>query len=388
MLKDISARAVITGLISVLILITSTFAVVIAGLTAVGATPEQAASGMMALMLFYGVAGVIAGVVWRKPIVIAGSTPGAALLISSGGVDGGFAAAIGAFIVAGGLVVLAGIWRPFGRAVGAIPPALSNAMLAGVLFGLCLAPLKAVAVAPWAALPVIFTWLVVGRVKKLMAMPAAAAAAVIVVLVSGAPVSTDVILPNPIFVAPEFTWAGVGVIALPLFIVIIAAQNIPSISVLKLNGYKISSGPATALTGVFSLLAAPFGGHAVCLSSLVIALCSGPEAHSDPARRYWAAIAMGGFAVIFAPLAGLIVALAEAAPPHLIAAVAGLALLGPLMTSLVVSLKEDENHESALIAFIVSASGFVFFDIGAPFWGLLLGGAVLAFQRWARNYRG
>lgn len=387
-MKDISVRAAAAGLASILVSATGTAAVILAGLNAAGATPEQAASGIMILMIFFGLGGAAAAVVSRQPIVMAWSTPGAALLISTGGTEGGFEAAVGAFIVTGALIVLTGIIRPLRRAVDAIPPALANAMLAGVLFGLCLEPVKAIAVAPWAALPVVFVWIVAVQVKKIWATPVAAFAAVIVVLVSGGDIAANTALPAPVFVMPEFTWAGVGVIALPMYIVTMTSQNIPAISVLRHNGFEVKSGPAVTLTGVLSMLAAPFGGHSVVLSSLVVEMCSGPEAHADPARRYWSVIVRGAVSMICALLAGLIVAVTAAAPPHLIAAIAGLALLGPLMAALGAALKENEGHEAALITFVVTASGFVFLSAGAAFWGIVLGGAVLTFQRLAQKHRG
>lgn len=359
----------------------SSFAVVVAGLVAVGANPAEASSGLMAAALAMGFAGIVMAVMTRMPIASAWSTPGAALLVTTGPVPGGFEAAVGAFLVSGALIIVAGFWKPLGRWVALIPTALASAMLAGVLVGICLLPVKAVASAPMAALPVIVVWAVVACFRRLWAVPAAALAAVVVVMWQGTGIDAQSLWPEPVLFTPVFSSAAIIGIALPLFIVTMASQNIPGIAVLRSYGYEPVSGPPIAVTGLFSMLCAPFGGHAVNLSAIVAALCAGPDAHPDPARRYWAAIFMGVFSVFLGLLASLVIALVQAAPPLLIETVAGLALLGPLAASLKAALDSEPEREAAIVTFVVVASGLSFAGVGAAFWGLIAGGVILGLKK-------
>jgi benzoate membrane transport protein len=229
------APAVAAGLLAAFVGFASSFAVVLQGLAAVGAGPAEAASGLMALCVAMGLCGVALSLRTRMPVSIAWSTPGAALLAGSGPVEGGFAAAVGAFLAAGALVVLAGLWRPLGRAVAAIPPALANAMLAGVLLGLCLAPVRAVAEVPLLALPVVAAWAVVARFHRLFAVPAAVGLAFALIAATAAPPEAGVpaLAVAPVFVAPAFEPAALLGLALPLFLVTMASQNIPGMDALR-----------------------------------------------------------------------------------------------------------------------------------------------------------
>jgi benzoate membrane transport protein len=297
-------------------------------------------------------------------------------------VEGGFPAAVGAFLVAGVLVVIAGQWKPLARAVAAIPASLANAMLAGILLMLCLAPVKAVAQMPMIALPIVVVWAVVARFKRLFAVPAAVLVTVVaIVLTADTGVSIGSLWPQPIVITPVFTIPSLIGIAIPLFIVTMASQNIPGMAVLALNDFRPDAGPLFTATGLFSLLAAPFGGHAVNLAAITAALCAGPDAHPDPARRYWSAVVAGGVYVVFGLLAGLATALIAVSPPVLIEAVAGLALLGAFGNSLLAAVSEPADREAAVITFVVAASGLTLFGIGGAFWGLIAGGAIRMLSR-------
>ncbi|MDK1387196.1 benzoate/H(+) symporter BenE family transporter, partial [Sinorhizobium sp. 8-89] len=162
MLRDFSLQSLFMGLLIAFVGFASSFAVILNGLAAVGATEAQAASGLMALSISMGVCAIAISMVTRLPVSIAWSTPGAALLASSSAVEGGFNAAVGAFLVCGVLIVIAGLWKPLGRMVSSIPSALANAMLAGVLIGLCFAPVKAIAFNPLFGLPIVLAWALVG----------------------------------------------------------------------------------------------------------------------------------------------------------------------------------------------------------------------------------
>ena len=371
------------GTLTAVVGFASSFAVVLAGLQAVGATPGQAASGLAALCAGQGV--LMTWLAWRRkiPLSFAWSTPGAALLVASGMPDGGFSAAVGAFLVAAALVVVAGLWRAFGRAVEAIPVSLASAMLAGVLLDLCLAPVRAVEAMPWQALPIILIWAVTWRFARLYAVPAAVvAAAVAIAVVTPLPAGTfSDAWPSPVLVPPTFTLDAVVGIALPLFLVTMASQNIPGLAVLQANGYRPAAAPLFVATGGASLLTAPFGGHMLNLAAITAALCAGPDAHPDPARRYIASVTAGLLYFAIALFAGVATAFVAASPPLLIQAVAGLALLGSLAGAASAALAKPEEHIPAIVTFVTTASGLSIGGIGAAFWGLLAGGAMLALMR-------
>ena len=380
--SDLSARAVSAGLLAGFVGVASSFAVVLQGLIAVGASPEQAVAGLMALCVVKGLGGIVLSLRARVPVALAWSTPGGALLAASPAPEGGFAAAVGAFLVCGALLTLAGLWRPLGRWVAAIPASLAGAMLAGVLLPLCLAPVRAVAALPLLALPVVLAWVAVAAWKRLWAVPAAVVLAVALVALTrtaeqGEPAAA-LVLPLPVW--PDFSAAAVLGIGVPLFLVTMAAQNIPGMAVLAANGYRPEAGRLFAWTGALSLMAAPFGGHALNLAAITAALCAGPEAQPDPARRYWAAAVAGAFYVVFGLLAGAALALVSLAPPLLLQAIAGLALLGTLAGALRQALDSEAEREAATVTFLLSASGVGFLGIGGPFWGLLAGGALLALR--------
>lgn len=387
MLKAFSASALSAGLLAGFVGFASTFAVIIRGLSAVGASPEQAASGLLAVSVAMGLCGIVVSLRTRLPISVAWSTPGAALLASSAAVPGGFAAAVGAFLMTGALIVAAGMFKPLGRWVAAIPAPLASAMLAGVLLNLCLAPARAVAASPAMGLAIVLAWIVVGRFNRLLAMPAA-------VLVTGVCIAASVALPSglgaalvphPVLVMPVFSMQAMVGIALPLFIVTMASQNIPGIAVLAVNGYHPSPSPLFRWTGLFTVLSAPFGGHAVNLAAITAAISAGPDAHPDPARRYWAAAVAGAVYTVFGLTAGAAAAFMGAAPPILIEAVAGLALLGAFGGALNGALAKPQDREAALVTFLVSGSGLTFFGVGGAFWGLLAGGVMMGVGRWGQR---
>ena len=188
--------------------------------------------------------------------------------------------------------------------------------------------------------------------------------------------------PSVEFVTPVFTPQAAFGIALPLFLVTMASQNIPGMAVLNANGYRPAPGPLFTTTGIFTLLAAPFGGHAVNLAAITAAICANPDAHPDPSRRYWAAVFAGLTYIAFGLTAGAATAFIATSPPVLIEAVAGLALLAAFASAILNAVREEKDREAAIVTFLVTASGLSFFGIGAAFWGLVAGGVLLAFDRW------
>jgi benzoate membrane transport protein len=375
------------GLLAAIVGFASTFAVVLQGLVAVGADQAQAASGLLALLVLKGFLAIGLSLRWRMPISIAWSTPGTALLIATGLPAGGFPAAVGAFLVASGLVVAAGLWRPFGLAVAAIPVSLASAMLAGVLLDLCLAPVRAVGAIPALALPIVIAWALAWRFARPYAIPLAVLVTAATV-VFATPLPGGVLAelwPRPVFVAPRFELSALVSISVPLFIVTMASQNIPGVAVLNLNGYRPAVGPIFVATGVASAIIACFGGHLVNLAAITAALCAGPDAHPDPSRRWVAAATAGASYVALGMTATFAVAFVAASPPLLIQAVAGLALLGSFGAAIQSALASEDERVPAIVTFVTAASGVSFLGVGAAFWGLLAGGAMLALARVGRK---
>ncbi|WP_114858690.1 benzoate/H(+) symporter BenE family transporter [Azospirillum brasilense] len=378
----LSLRAVGAGLLAALVGYASSVAVVIHGLTAVGASTEQVVSGLVLLGFAMGLTAMGLSLHRRKPISIAWTTPGMALLAATGAVEGGFPAAVGAFVVTGVLIVLAGLWAPLGRWIAAIPKPLANGMLAGILLKLCLAPFLAVSQAPGMALLVLATWALVGRVARLYAVPAAVAVALGALaldsssgLAGGAALS-GALWPGVTFVQPVFTWEAMVGIALPLFVVTMASQNIPGLAVLATYNYTPPTRPIFLATGAASALTALGGAPTVNLAAITAALCASPDADPNPARRWQAAFVGGIGYILFAGLAGVTAVMVTRSPPILIEAVAGLALVGAFGAALMGAVQVEANRTAALVTMLVTASGLSFAGVGSAFWGLLLGGAV------------
>ena len=308
------------------------------------------------------------------------------MLVATGPI-GGFEGAVGAFILCGVGLLLAGLWKPLGRAAARIPAPLANAMLAGVLLGLCLAPFRAIAEMPVMGLPILVAWVAGGMVNRLLAVPAALAAFVAVVAI-GVEIPPGALsglgadaVPALVPVMPTFSVAGALGIAVPLFIVTMASQNIPGVAVMQSNGYPVTPGPWFAVTGGFSLAAAPFGGHAVNMAAITAAMCAGEDAHPDPARRYWAAVVAGMGYVALGLLSGAVTAFVALAPGVLVQAVAGLALIPAFSGAMVAAFERTETRDAAAVTFLAAASGLSLYGISGAFWGLLAGGAVMGLRR-------
>lgn len=382
-MKGPSLQATTTGFLAGLVGFSSSFAILLQGFTAVGASQMEAASGLMAASIAMGMGGIYLSLKTRLPISVAWSTPGAALLVTTPALPGGFPEAVGAFVLTGLMIVLTGYWARLGKLVGSIPPAIANAMLAGVLLGLCLAPLRAIGQAPVLGLAIAAVWAVTGIFSRLFAVPAAVAMAMVLIAwTTPMPeIALSALLPQPVFVMPGLSISGAIGIALPLYLVTMASQNIPGMAVLNANGYHPAPGPLLRATGILGTLAAPFGSHAVNLAAITAALCAGPEAHAEPARRYWAGASSGIAYIAFGLAAGAVTAFIGASPAFLIEAVAGLALFGAMGSALGGALSKAEHREEAVVTFIVTASGLSVFGIGGAFWGLVAGGAMLGLKR-------
>lgn len=358
---------------------TSSFAVVLTGLTAVGATPVEAASGLFVLSLTMGLGCVLFSLRTRTPVTLAWSTPGAALLAGAVAPDGGYATAVGAFVVAGLLYVLTGLFSPLARLVRAIPLALANAMLAGVLLVLCVAPFRALVDEPAAVGPVLLTWLVLMRVARRWAVPGAFATAVVVIVVTGSLSAVEAadVVPHLTWTTPGFDAATVLAIGVPLYLVTMTSQNIPGAAVLASFGYDAPLRPALFYSGAATAATAGLGGYSINLAAISAALAAGPTAHPDPDRRWVAGVSTGATYLALGPLAAAVAAVAVAAPAGLVAAVAGVALLGTFGSAAASALGDEDHREAAALTFVVAASGVAVAGVGAAFWSLLAGGAYL-----------
>ena len=374
-------QPVLAGVVTALVGFASAFAVVLAGLRAAGADERQAASGLLAVCLASGVVALVLGLRHRMPISIAWSTPGAALLISAGTPPGGFPAAVGAFLLAGALVVVVACVPPLGRLIAAIPVPVAGAMLAGVLLDLCLAPVRALAEVPMLAAPVIVVWAVVGRFARPWAVPSALVVAVVLIAVTGPGLGGTDIAPVLVWTPPVFDPATLVSVGIPLFLVTMASQNVPGMAVLAQFGYRPPLRPVLAATGLASVAGAPFGGHAVNLAAISAALAAGPDAGPDTGRRWIASVTAGVGLAVLGLGSGLATALILLSPPVLVAAVAGLALLGALAAAIASAVAEPDGREAAAVTFVVTAAGVGFLGIGSAFWGLLAGGAMVLLHR-------
>ncbi len=370
----------LAGAVTALVGFTSSFTVVLAGLRAVGANQAQAASGLLTVCVVMGLLAIWLGWRHRIPISIAWSTPGAALLIATGPVRGGFGTAVAAFAICGALIALTGLLAPLRRLVLAIPRPIANGLLAGVLLELCVVPVTTVVHRPALAIPIVLTWLVLTRVARRWAVPAAMAVAIAEILSSSghSQLSTGQLVPTLTVTAPAWSVTALTLGA-SLFIVTMASQNVPGIAVLDGFGYQVPVRPILVQTGIGTVLGAVFGGHVVNLAAISAALCAGPDAHPDRARRWLASSFAGVCYLMFGVAAGLLSALIAVAPPGLVETVAGLALIATLGSSLAAASGDEligtagRYRDSAVLTFLVTASGINVAGIGSPLWGLLAG---------------
>jgi benzoate membrane transport protein len=362
------------GIVTAVVGSSSSFVVVLAGLTAVGATHAQAASGLLTLLVTQALGMLWLAVRHRTPITLAWSTPGAALLVSTGAVTGGWAAAVGAFVVAGVLIVLTGLIPALGDLIARIPTSLARAMLAGVLLPICLEPVTGLADSPAYVGPVVLAWVFMHRVSRRWAVPVSLVVALVVVVVSaGDTLTADDLLPTLTWTTPHWTVAAVVSIAIPLYIVTMASQNVPGVAVMASYGYQVPWRETMTVTGIGTLIGAPFGGHAINLAAITAAMTAGPTAGADRSRRWTAVVAAAATYLVLALACGALTALVAAAPGDVMQAAAGLALLGTLAASLAGALADEDGREAAVVCFVVAASGVSILGIGAAFWALLAG---------------
>lgn len=382
LLKDLSLSAIAAGFVTVLVGFASSAVIVFQAAQSLGASPEEISSWMWALGLGMGLTCIGLSLRYRMPVVTAWSTPGAAMLISSAaGLP--LSDAIGAFLLSALLIVVSGFSGFFERMISRIPVSLASGMLAGVLLRFGIDAFASMKTQLGMVLTMFAVYLLARRLLPRYAViltllvGIAIAGALGLLRVDGLTLQ----LAKPIFTTPTFSFAAVIGIALPLFIVTMASQNVPGVAVIRASGYPIPISPVVGWTGVVNLVLAPFGAFALNLAAITAAICMGREAHEDAARRYVAAIAAGVFYLIVGLFGATVAALFAAFPKELILAIAGIALLGTIGNSLAAALREEAEREPALVTFLVTASGLSLAGIGSAFWGLLAGVVTLLVLR-------
>ena len=374
LLRDQSLSAVAAGFVTVLVGFASSAAIVFQAAQALGASPAQTASWMWALGIGMGLTCIGLSLRWKMPVVTAWSTPGAAVLVTSAaGVP--MDEAVAGFLVSAALIAVAGFSGLFERMLGRIPLSLASAMLAGVLLRFGIDAFTSIQAQPVLVLSMLATWLLTRRVWPRYAIIAtllagiAVAAATSQLQLAGLRLE----LAQPVWTTPRPSLASVLGVALPLFVVTMASQNVPGVAVIRASGYAVPVSPAIGWTGATNLVLAPFGGFALNLAAITAAICMGPEAHPDPARRYVAAVWAGIFYLLVGVFGATVAGLFAAFPSELVLAIAGIALFGTLGNSLATALHAVDEREAALVTFLVTASGLSLLGIGAAFWGLVAG---------------
>ena len=386
--KDLSLSAFTAGFVAVLVGFTSSVAIVFQAAQAFNATPAQITSWMWALGLGMGLCSLVPSLWLRKPVMVAWSTPGAAVLATAG-LAGGFsmAEAVGAFMVCAAMITLAGVTGWFERVMNRIPMEIATALLAGVLSRFGLDAFAAAQTALPLVLLMLGTYLLARRLLPRYAVVLTLLVAIAYAALRGQMVWSAVTLELalPQFTAPVFTWSALVSLALPLFVVTMASQNLPGVAVMRATGYTLPVSKLITLTGVATLVLAPLGAFALNFSAITAAICMGPEAHQDPARRYTAAVSCGAIYVVIGLFGAVITGLLTAFPKELVVAIAGLALLGTIGAGLSTALKNEPHREAALITFLVTLSGVAIAGVGSAFWGVVAGSIALFVQQYARR---
>lgn len=355
-------------------------AIVLAAATALGATEAQTASWLLAVSLAKAAGSAFLSFRYRVPVVLAWSTPGAALIAATEGIT--LAEGVGAFIVTGLLIAATGLIRPLGALVARIPDGIAAGMLAGVVLPFCLQGAGAAEALPGVVLPMIAVFLLVRLFNPALAVLAAFATGILLALFAGADVST-LSLAAPVLepVTPEFRLPVLLGLGLPLYLVTMASQNLPGFATLRAAGYEPPVTPALTVTGLLSALTAPFGAHTVSMAAITAAICLGPDVHPEKEQRWVVGLAYAGAWLILGLLSPTVLQLLAALPGPVVLALVALALLSPLMGALTAGFAQPEQRFAAVLTLAVTGSGVAAFGIGAAFWGLVAGIGVQGLNR-------
>ena len=389
--KDLSLSAFVAGFVAVLVGFTSSVAIVFQAAQSFGATPAQITSWIWALGLGMGLCSLVPSLLLRKPVMVAWSTPGAAVLATAGAA-GSFSMgeAVGAFMVCSALVILVGATRALERVADRIPMEIASALLAGVLARFGIQAFAAAQTALPLVLLMVGTYLVARRMAARYAVVSTLMVGILWVLITGqmAWSMEPVRLAMPVFVAPQWSVSAIVSLAIPLFVVTMASQNLPGMAVIRASGYELPVSRLITMTGWASLVLAPFGAFALNFSAITAAICMGPEAHEDRSKRYTAAASCGAIYIVIGLFGALVTGLLTSFPKELVVAIAGIALLSTIGNGLASALRDERHREPALITFLVTLSGITLMDIGSAFWGVVAGSLALFVQQYRRSHVG
>ncbi|WP_321952298.1 benzoate/H(+) symporter BenE family transporter [Paraburkholderia bannensis] len=373
-LADTSVATIVAGFVAMMTGYTSSLVLMFQAGQAAHLTDAQISSWIWALSIGMAVTTIGLSLWFRAPTVVAWSTPGAALLISSLP-HVPYSEAIGAYIVCAVLLTAVGLTGWFDTLMKRIPAGIAAALLAGILFEIGIEIFHAAQVQTPLVLTMFFAYLLMKRfvpryaIVGTLVVGIAAAAALGLLDFS----HFHVAVAKPVFTMPAFSVQAIVSIGIPLFVVAMASQNVPGIAVIRADGYDTPSSPLIATTGLASLLLAPFGSHGINLAAITAAICTGPHAHEDRTKRYMAAVWCGIFYLIAGTFGATIAALFAAFPQALVVSIAALALFGSIMSGLTNAMQNPREREAALVTFMVTASGLTLLSIGAAFWGLVAG---------------
>lgn len=373
------------ALVAALVGYGSTIALVLAAATALGATPDQTASWVMAVCFAKAIGSALLSTWHRVPVVLAWSTPGAALIAATEGY--GMAEGVGAFLLAGLLIAATGLVKPLGTLVAKIPDGIAAAMLAGVLLPFVLKGAGAGQAAPLLVAPMAALFALVRLKNPAMAVLAALAAGLATAFATGAASLPPLppIPPIPTLILPEFHAAALIGLGLPLYLVTMASQNLPGFATMRAAGYEPPVAPALTVTGLISAIAALFGAHTVNMAAITAAICMGDDVHPDRSQRWKVGLAYCAVWVVLGLTGPVVIALLTALPPALMTALVALALLGPLMGALTGAFAQPDQRFPATITLAVTGAGVAFAGIGAAFWGLLAGLTIWGLDRLIRR---
>ena len=381
--KDCSSTALVAAVLTVVVSFTGSAVLIFQAAHLAGLPETLAASWIWAVSIGSGVTGIFLSWKMKIPVITAWSTPGAALLIAMlPGVP--LAEAIGAYIASAVIITVIGLTGTLDAIMRRIPAAVSSGMFAGILFSFGARVFTCVRPDPVLALGMIACFILFRRISPRYSVAAVMAAGMGIAGASGMMhfESLSFAPTLPVFTAPQLSWATIVGLGIPLALVTLTGQYISGMAVLHASGYHVQSNGIMAVTGICSALLAPFGAHAINLSSLTAAICTGPEAHKDPSKRYVAGIFCGALYIVAGVLGSTITSLFTALPPTFVAVLAGLALISAFTTGFMGIFKDSENIEAGIFAFLATASGMDFLGLGAPFWGLLFGGIMFVVLAW------
>ena len=377
---------VVSAVVASLVGLGGTLAILVAAAQAVGADAAETSSWVSALCLATAIASFGLSLRHRIPVVTAWSTPGAVLIASTPGLTG-LSSAIGAFLFAGVLVLLTAAIRPLGTLIERIPASIAGAMLAGILLRFVSTTFESAQTLPQLVLPLFLLFLVIRLFTG--------AGAVLAVLVAGIGLAYALGLAPPwpggpalstlVVTAPSFEVSALIGLGLPLFLVTMASQNLPGFAVLRAAGYQVPSRSILAVTGLVSILTAPFGAHATNAAAITASICTGPDAHPDPAQRWLAGTAYGICFALLAAFGTSLTTFFQAMPPALLVTVAGCALVAPLAGALGAAMAAPDERIAAALTLAVTTSGAGFLGIGSAFWGLVAGLLVIGLGEMRRK---